>query len=338
MRVLGHDPERRDRHLQERVGIVLQSSGFYPRVTVREAVSHFAKAYPAPRDPEDTITLVGLDEKADARTKDLSGGQRRRLDLALALIGDPDLIFLDEPTTGFDPEARRTAWGVVRRLRDLGKTVLLTTHYLEEAQELADRVAIVKDGRIVAEGPPDSLGPESSRYRVAYLSDGRRVEHQTDDPTELLHRLTRDALARGERLDGLEVTRPTLEEVYLDLTRKGDAGSYEPDRPGLGAVPLRAQAVLAQPERRVLQLRAAAAAARADCERVLEPTRRARRADPWHRRHGRAGHDVHLAGVQHHDPARRGGAEALARHADARGVVHGWAARVRRHERVRCRS
>ena len=172
VRVLGHDPERRDRHLQERVGIVLQSSGFYPRVTVREAVSHFAKAYPAPRDPEETITLVGLDEKADARTKDLSGGQRRRLDLALALIGDPDLIFLDEPTTGFDPAARRTAWGVVRRLRDLGKTVLLTTHYLEEAQELADRVAIVKDGRIVAEGPPDELGPESSRYRVAYLSDG----------------------------------------------------------------------------------------------------------------------------------------------------------------------
>ncbi len=192
-------------------------------MTVREAVSHFAKAYSAPRDPEDTIALVGLDEKADARTKDLSGGQRRRLDLALALIGDPDLIFLDEPTTGFDPAARRTAWGVVRRLQDLGKTVLLTTHYLEEAQELADRVAIVKDGRIVAEGPPDSLGPDSSRYRVSYMSDGRRVEHQTDDPTELLHRLTRDALARGERLDGLEVTRPTLEEVYLELTREGEA-------------------------------------------------------------------------------------------------------------------
>jgi ABC-2 type transport system ATP-binding protein len=212
----------RDRRLQERVGIVLQSSGFYPRVTVREAVSHFAKAYPAPRDPEETIALVGLEEKADARTKDLSGGQRRRLDLALALVGDPDLIFLDEPTTGFDPAARRTAWGVVRRLKELGKTMLLTTHYLDEAQELADRVAIVKDGRIVAEGPPDSLGPDSSRYRVSYLSDGRRVEHQTDDPTELLNRLTRDALARGERLEGLEVTRPTLEEVYLELTREAD--------------------------------------------------------------------------------------------------------------------
>jgi ABC-2 type transport system ATP-binding protein len=188
-------------------------------VTVREALDHFARAYSHPRDPDETIELVGLQEKADARTKELSGGQRRRLDLALALIGDPELVFLDEPTTGFDPAARRTAWGVIRRLKELGKTVLLTTHYLEEAQELSDRVAIVKDGLIVAEGPPDGLGPDSSRYRVSYMSDGRRVEHQTDDPTELLHRLTRDALARGERLEGLEVARPTLEEVYLELTR-----------------------------------------------------------------------------------------------------------------------
>jgi ABC-2 type transport system ATP-binding protein len=223
VRVLGHDPDIRDRAQQQRVGIVLQSCGFYPRVTVREAVEHFAKAYPRPRDPADTIALVGLEEKAEARTKDLSGGQRRRLDLALALIGDPELVFLDEPTTGFDPAARRTAWGVVRRLKDLGKTVLLTTHYLDEAQALADRVAIVKDGRIVAEGPPDQLGDGGSRYRVAYFSNGRRVEHQTDDPTELLHRLTRDALARGERLDGLEVTRPTLEEVYLQLTAEADS-------------------------------------------------------------------------------------------------------------------
>jgi ABC-2 type transport system ATP-binding protein len=216
--VLGHDPAVRDRQQQERVGIVLQSCGFYPRVTVREAVEHFAKAYPTPRNPAETIALVGLEEKADTRTKELSGGQRRRLDLALALIGDPELVFLDEPTTGFDPAARRTAWGVVRRLKELGKTVLLTTHYLDEAQALADRVAIVKDGRIVAEGPPDRLGRGSARYRVSYVSDGRRVEHQTDDPTELLHRLTRDALARGERLEGLEVTRPTLEEIYLELT------------------------------------------------------------------------------------------------------------------------
>jgi len=222
VRVLGRDPEERTRELQQRVGIVLQSCGFYPRVTVREAVEHFAKAYAKPRDPRETIALVGLEDKADARTKELSGGQRRRLDLALALVGDPELVFLDEPTTGFDPAARRTAWGVVRTLKELGKTVLLTTHYLDEAQELADRVAIVKDGRMVAEGPPGQIGAGRAAYRVSYVSEGRRVEHQTDDPTELLHRLTRDALARGERLQGLEVTRPTLEEVYLQLTAESE--------------------------------------------------------------------------------------------------------------------
>jgi ABC-2 type transport system ATP-binding protein len=223
VRVLGQDPEARDRRLQEKVGIVLQSCGFYPRATVREAVEHFAKAYPSPRDPSETIALVGLEGKADEHTKKLSGGQKRRLDLALALVGDPELIFLDEPTTGFDPAARRTAWNVVRRLKELEKTVLLTTHYLDEAQELADRVAIVKEGLVVAEGPPGELGPRTARYRVSYLSDGRRIEHQTDDPTDLLHRLTRDALARGERLEGLEVARPTLEEVYLELTHEGDS-------------------------------------------------------------------------------------------------------------------
>jgi ABC-2 type transport system ATP-binding protein len=222
VRVLGHDPEVRDRRLQERVGIVLQSCGFYPRVTVREAVEHFSKAYPAPRDPSETIALVGLEEKAEARAGQLSGGQRRRLDLALALVGDPEVVFLDEPTTGFDPAARRTAWNAVRRLKELGKTVLLTTHYLEEAQALSDRVAIVKSGRIVAEGPPAELDPGRARYRVSYVSGGRRVEHQTDDPTELLHRLTRDALARGERLEGLEVAPPTLEEIYLELTAEGE--------------------------------------------------------------------------------------------------------------------
>jgi ABC-2 type transport system ATP-binding protein len=220
--VLGRDPEVRDRGLQEQMGIVLQSCGFYPRLTVREAVEHFAKAYPRPRDPGETITLVGLEEKVDARANQLSGGQRRRLDLALALVGDPELVFLDEPTTGFDPAARRTAWSVVRRLRELGKTVLLTTHYLDEAQALADRVAIVKEGRIVAEGPPAELGAARSRYRIAYDTNGRRMEHQTDDPTELLHRLTRDALARGQRLEGLEVSRPTLEEVYLELTAEDE--------------------------------------------------------------------------------------------------------------------
>jgi ABC-2 type transport system ATP-binding protein len=216
--VLGHDPQKRDRELQERVGVVLQSGGFHPQLTTREAVAHAARAYPHPRDAAETISLVGLEDSSDVRIKQLSGGQQRRLDLAMALVGDPELIFLDEPTTGFDPAARRTAWAAVRSLKELGKTVLLTTHYLDEAQSLADRVAIIKDGRIVAEGPPSDLGPGSAGYRVSYLADGARVEHQTDDPTDLLHRLTGDALARGERLQGLEVARPSLEEVYLELT------------------------------------------------------------------------------------------------------------------------
>jgi ABC-2 type transport system ATP-binding protein len=218
VRVLGHDPAVRRRALQERIGIVLQSCGFHPMIKVREAVEHAGRAYPSPRDAAETINLVGLDDKADAKARELSGGQRRRLDLALALVGDPELIFLDEPTTGFDPAARRNAWGVIRRLKDLGKTVLLTTHYLDEAQSLSDRVAIIKDGAIVAEGPPGELGAEGPRYRVSYLSNGKRVEHETGDPTELLHRLTGDALARGEQLEGLQVTRPTLEDVYLQLT------------------------------------------------------------------------------------------------------------------------
>ncbi len=216
--VLGHDPERRERELRQRVGIVLQSCGFYPRLTVREAVGHMAKTYPKPLDPGEAIALVGLEDRADVRAGKLSGGQQRRLDLALALVGDPELVFLDEPTTGFDPAARREAWDVVRRLREMEKTVLLTTHYLDEAQVLADRVAIVKDGVVVAEGPPAELKPESGGYRVSYVSSGRRVEHQTEDPTDLLHRLTGDALGRGERLEGLEVARPTLEDVYLELT------------------------------------------------------------------------------------------------------------------------
>jgi ABC-2 type transport system ATP-binding protein len=174
--------------------------------------------YDRPRDSEETIALVGLESRQSVRTGELSGGQRRRLDLALALVGDPELVFLDEPTTGFDPAARRAAWDVVRALGGLGKTVLLTTHYLDEAQALADRVAIVKDGRIVAQGPPQDLGGTGARYLVSYDSNGRRVHHETDDPTDLLHRLTSDALARGERLEGLTVTRPTLEEIYLELT------------------------------------------------------------------------------------------------------------------------
>jgi ABC-2 type transport system ATP-binding protein len=217
-RVLGHDPGARSAELRERVGIVLQSCGTYPHLTVRETVEHWAGLYAHPRDVEEVIGLAGLQEAADRRARTLSGGQQRRLDFALALIGDPELIFLDEPTTGFDPAARRAAWGTVRALRDLGKTVLLTTHYLDEAQALADRVAIVKDGRILAEGPPEALGSSAARYRVAWQdADGMHEQH-TDDPTALLHELTGAALARGERLTDLSVSRPSLEEIYLELT------------------------------------------------------------------------------------------------------------------------
>ncbi len=218
--VLGFDPEERPRALRERVGIVLQQTGIYRHIAVREALVHFAAMYPRPRDPDELIALVGLEGKEDARAKTLSGGQLRRLDLALALVGDPELVFLDEPTTGFDPAARRTAWETVRSLRALGKTVLLTTHYLEEAQALADRVAIVKGGRIVVEGAPRDLGVgASTRVRVTYRNAlGEQVEHITDDPTRLLHELTAEAIERGEALDDLAVNRPTLEEVYLELT------------------------------------------------------------------------------------------------------------------------
>jgi ABC-2 type transport system ATP-binding protein len=218
--VLGHDPQRRPRDLRRRVGIVLQSTGMYRHIAVREALEHWARFYPRPRDVDEVLALAGLQEKRDAMTRTLSGGQLRRLDFALALIGDPELIFLDEPTTGFDPAARRAAWDVVRSLQDLGKTVLLTTHYLDEAQALCDRVAIVKEGRIVAEGPPAELGASSSRYRVAWRSPetGELETRETTDPTALLHQLTSAALARGEALQDLSVTRPSLEDIYLELT------------------------------------------------------------------------------------------------------------------------
>jgi ABC-2 type transport system ATP-binding protein len=212
--VLGHDPGERPADLRARVGIVLQSCGTYPHLTARETVAHWATLYPAPRDVDEVLELAGLEEAADRRARTLSGGQQRRLDLALALVGDPELVFLDEPTVGFDPAARRAAWDTVRSLRDLGKTVLLTTHYLDEAQALADRVAIIKDGRILAEGPPGELAARPARYRVSY----RGGEHLTDDPTALLHELTAAALARGERLEELSVTRPSLEDAYLELT------------------------------------------------------------------------------------------------------------------------
>jgi ABC-2 type transport system ATP-binding protein len=217
--VLGYDPQTRPLELRRRVGVVLQSSGIYGHVTVTEVVRHFAGFYPHPRDVAEVVELVGLSDKRDERTRKLSGGQRRRLDLALALIGDPELIFLDEPTTGFDPAARRTAWETIRSLKDLGKTVLLTTHYLDEAQELADRVAIIKGGKILAEGSPAQLGVGgNSRYRVAYIDHGEPVIQETDDPTSLLHELTGAAIKGGTRLEGLSVTRPSLEEVYLELT------------------------------------------------------------------------------------------------------------------------
>jgi ABC-2 type transport system ATP-binding protein len=216
--VLGLDPGKRSQALRERVGIVLQSCGIYRHLTVLEAVEHWASLYPAPRDVTETIEVAGLTESAGKRTRTLSGGQQRRLDFALALIGDPELIFLDEPTTGFDPEARRKAWETVRSLRDLGKTVLLTTHYLDEAQALADRVAIIKDGVILAEGAPGELGVGAARYRVSWVEDGRLVEHETEDATGLLHEATGAALARGARLEQLTVSRPSLEEVYLELT------------------------------------------------------------------------------------------------------------------------
>jgi ABC-2 type transport system ATP-binding protein len=220
VRVLGFDPAERPRALRERMGIVLQSTGLYRHISVREAVVHWAGFYPRPRDPDEVIALAGLTAAQSTRVRALSGGQVRRLDFALALVGDPELVFLDEPTTGFDPAARRNAWEVIRSLRALGKTVLLTTHYLDEAAALADRVAIIKDGRILAEGPPGELGVgATSRYRVAWRDAAGEVhESVTDDPTALLATLTTQALARGERLEELSVTRPSLEDVYLELT------------------------------------------------------------------------------------------------------------------------
>ncbi len=229
--VLGFDPGERPRALRERVGIVLQSCGMYRHVKVHEAVSYWAGMYPQARDVDEVIEIVGLTEKRDALSRTLSGGQARRLDLALALIGDPELVFLDEPTTGFDPAARRAAWATIRRLQELGKTILLTTHYLDEAQALCDRVAIVKDGRILAEGPPATLGSAASHYRVTWTDErGETQTREETDPTGLLHQLTSGALARGEALQDLSVTRPSLEEVYLELTAEPEAEAEEAGR------------------------------------------------------------------------------------------------------------
>ncbi|MCL6668608.1 ABC transporter ATP-binding protein [Streptomyces panaciradicis] len=220
--VLGSDPANGTRAWRSRVGIVWQDESAPAELTVHETVRHFARCYPAPRDPEEVIALVGLEAKAGSRVKALSGGQRRRLDVALGVIGDPELLLLDEPTTGFDPAARRRFWDLIRLLADEGTTILLTTHYLQEAEALADRLAVVARGRVVAEGEPAAL---RERYGTGATvewteADGTARRERTDTPTrtvaELTHRFD------GE-IPGLLVTRPTLEDVYLRLTGQEDA-------------------------------------------------------------------------------------------------------------------
>jgi ABC-2 type transport system ATP-binding protein len=234
--VLGIDPARPTREWRSRIGIVLQASGPDRYLTVRETVSEYADFYPSPRPVDETIEQVGLTESAHKRAGQLSGGQQRRLDVALALVGDPELIFLDEPTTGFDPSARRNSWHMIGALRDLGKTVFLTTHFMDEAQALADRVAIIRAGRIVAEGAPGELGGREARTTIRFtVPDGvsagelpvdARVEEgravlEAARPVAPLARLTGWALERGYELPDLEVERPTLEDVYLELTEDG---------------------------------------------------------------------------------------------------------------------
>ena len=237
--VLERDPAKLDRPTKARIGIVLQSSGVDPFLTVRETIDMYRGYYPHPRPVDEVIDVVGLSEKRDTRVNKLSGGQQRRLDVAIALAGDPELLFLDEPTTGFDPSARRNAWQIVRNLIALGKTVFLTTHYMDEAQYLAKRVAVIAKGVIVAEGPPATIGGRDTaqtviRFRVedgeglpslgqVPLGDGT-LELRTEHPTKVLHELTAWALDRGAELEGMEVYRPTLEDIYLELTG-GEAGA-----------------------------------------------------------------------------------------------------------------
>jgi len=247
--VLGVDPGRQRVRLKSRVGIVLQSTGIDPYLTVRETIAMYADFYPRPRSPDEVIELVGLQDKRNARVRRLSGGQQRRLDVGIALVGRPELLFLDEPTTGFDPSARREAWGVIKNLATLGMTVLLTTHYMDEAQFLADRVAVIAAGRVVAEGAPETLGdPGLAATRIRYRPpadaapprgltaapgpDGY-VEITPDDLVEAVHQLTGWAIDHRVRLDGLQVIRPSLEEIYLALTDPSSAsGRVGPDRVG----------------------------------------------------------------------------------------------------------
>jgi ABC-2 type transport system ATP-binding protein len=232
VRILGEDPARASPELRSRIGIVLQSTGVDPYLTVAETIELYRGYYPSPRPVDEVIDVVGLRDKRDTRVIKLSGGQQRRLDVAIALAGDAELLFLDEPTTGFDPGARRNAWGIVRNLTALGKTVFLTTHYMDEAQNLARRVAVISHGEIVAEGPPNTIGGRDTartliRFRVegtetpplgaSAVGDGT-LELRTEDPTHTLHDLTGWAIDRGVALDAIEVSRPTLEDVYLELT------------------------------------------------------------------------------------------------------------------------
>jgi ABC-2 type transport system ATP-binding protein len=239
--VLGFDPARRDPEMRRRIGIVLQSTGVDTYLTVAETIELYRRLYPDPRDVDDVVRVVGLGEKRDTKVGKLSGGQQRRLDVAVALAGDPELLFLDEPTTGFDPAARRGAWDMIRSLRSMGKTVLLTTHYMDEAQSLADEVAIIARGRIVARGTPATLGGRDTgatliRFRLppgAQLPESLRAEAaitdatvklRTREPTRTLHELTGWALGQGIELPSLDVSRPTLEDIYLDITGR-EAGT-----------------------------------------------------------------------------------------------------------------
>jgi ABC-2 type transport system ATP-binding protein len=216
--VLGADPARAGDSWREQIGVVLQSSAMYQTLSVAESLALFAGYYERPRDVDEVMQLIGLDEKRDAHVRTLSGGQRRRLDLGLALVGDPDLLFLDEPTTGFDPQARRRAWESISSLRSLGKTILLTTHYLDEAERLCDRVAVLREGRIAAIGRPGELTGALPPTEIRYWQNGREVVLRTDEPTRVLNELTQTALVEGHELEALEVRRPSLEEVYLSLT------------------------------------------------------------------------------------------------------------------------
>ena len=227
--VLGFDPARRDRAFRERIGVVLQETGLDPMIQVREALELYSAAYPRRRDLDEVLELVGLGDRGEAKASELSGGQRRRLDLALGIVGDPELVFLDEPTTGFDPAARRQSWELIDGLRDLGKTILLTTHYMDEAQHLADRIVVLAQGRVIADNTPDKLGHSEQSvvsFRVVpgiTLPAGARVERgiasfTSATPTRDLAPLLGWAAAHNVELDGLTVARPTLEDVYLELT------------------------------------------------------------------------------------------------------------------------